>query len=79
VRRFRKDIFYRLNVIPINILPLRERKTDIITIATYLLGQMAQEANIPQINLGREAVKALKNYEWQGNVRELSNVLERSD
>jgi DNA-binding NtrC family response regulator len=66
-------------VIPINILPLRERKTDIITIATYLLGQMAQEANIPQINLGREAVKALKNYEWQGNVRELSNVLERSD
>ena len=76
--RFRKDLFYRLNVIPINILPLRERKTDIITIATYLLGQMAQEANIPQINLGREAVKALKNYEWQGNVRELSNVLERT-
>ena len=76
--RFRKDLFYRLNVIPINILPLRERKTDIITIATYLLGQMAQEANIPQINLGREAVKALKDYEWQGNVRELSNVLERT-
>jgi PAS domain S-box-containing protein len=76
--RFRKDLFYRLNVIPIHILPLRKRKADIIPIATYLLEQMAQEANIPPINLGREAEKALKNYEWQGNVRELSNVLERT-
>jgi PAS domain S-box-containing protein len=76
--RFRKDLFYRLNVIPINILPLRDRKTDIIPIAAYLLEQMAQEANIGQISLGREAVKALKNYEWQGNVRELANVLERT-
>jgi transcriptional regulator with PAS, ATPase and Fis domain len=76
--RFRKDLFYRLNVIPIHILPLRERKTDIIPIAAYLLGQLAQEANIPPIDLGREAEKALKNYEWLGNVRELSNVLERT-
>jgi len=76
--RFRKDLFYRLNVIPINIAPLRERKTDIIPIANYLLGQLAQEANIPAINLEREAENALKNYEWQGNVRELSNVLERT-
>ncbi len=76
--RFRKDLFYRLNVIPIHILPLRERKTDIIPIAAYLLGKLAQEANIPPINLGREAAKALKNHKWQGNVRELSNVLERT-
>jgi len=76
--RFRKDLFYRLNVIPINILPLRERKADIIPIAVYLLRQMAQEANIPEIILDREAEKALKNYEWPGNVRELSNVLERT-
>jgi PAS domain S-box-containing protein len=76
--RFRKDLFYRLNVIPIHILPLRQRKTDIIPIAAYLLEQMAQEANIPPINLDREAEKALKNYDWQGNVRELSNVLERT-
>jgi PAS domain S-box-containing protein len=76
--RFRKDLFYRLNVIPINILPLRERKADIIPIATYLIGQLAQEANIPQINLEREAEEVLKNCEWQGNVRELSNVLERT-
>jgi len=72
--RFRKDLFYRLNVIPIHILPLRERKTDIIPTAAYLLRQMAQEANIPKINLGKEAQTALKNYEWPGNVRELSNV-----
>jgi len=76
--RFRKDLFYRLNVIPIHILPLRERKTDIIPLAVYLLRQMAREAAIPEINLDREAEKALKNYEWPGNVRELSNVLERT-
>ena len=76
--RFRKDLFYRLNVIPIHILPLRERKTDIIPLAAYLLRQMAREAAIPEINLDREAEKALKNYEWPGNVRELSNVLERT-
>jgi PAS domain S-box-containing protein len=76
--RFRKDLFYRLNVIPINILPLRERITDIIPIADYLLGQMAQEANLPQISLDRGAKKALNNYKWPGNVRELSNVLERT-
>ena len=76
--RFRKDLFYRLNVIPINILPLRERKPDIISIDTHLLGQMAQEANIPQINLGRKAEKALRSCAWQGHVRELSNVLERT-
>ena len=76
--RFRKDLFYRLNVIPIHILPLRERKTDIIPTAAYLLRQMAQEANIPKINLGKEAQTALKNYEWPGNVRELSNVFERT-
>jgi PAS domain S-box-containing protein len=76
--RFRKDLFYRLNVIPIKILPLRERKADIIPIARYLLEQMALEANLPEIRLHVEAEKALRNYEWQGNVRELSNVLERT-
>ena len=76
--RFRKDLFYRLNVIPLHILPLRERKRDIIPIANYLLKQMAVEANIPEVELDTETQKALTNYEWQGNVRELSNVLERT-
>jgi PAS domain S-box-containing protein len=75
---FRKDLFYRLNVIPLHIPPLRERKPDIVAIAEYLLKQLALEANIPQIRLDEQAQKALENYEWQGNVRELSNVLERT-
>ena len=75
--RFRKDLFYRLNVIPLHIPPLRQRKGDIIPIARHLLMSMAQEANLVHINIGKEAQKALRNYEWPGNVRELSNVLER--
>ena len=75
---FRKDLFYRLNVIPLKIPPLRERKSDILPAARYLLGRMAHDANLPQIKIDREAERALKNYSWQGNVRELSNVLERA-
>jgi PAS domain S-box-containing protein len=75
--RFRKDLFYRLNVIPLHIPPLRQRKSDIIPIARHLLTNMAQEANLVHIDIGQEAEKALRNYEWPGNVRELSNVLER--
>ena len=76
--RFRKDLFYRLNVIPLHIPALRERKEDIIAIAAYLLEQLRSEANIPRIRLDEQAQKALENHEWQGNVRELSNVLERT-
>jgi len=75
--RFRKDLFYRLNVIPLHIPPLRERKGDIIPITHHLLTSMIQEANLVEINTGKEAEKALRSYEWPGNVRELSNVLER--
>jgi len=76
--RFRKDLFYRLNVIPLHIPPLGERRADIYPIAEYLLKQLAVEANIPQIKLDAQAREALENHEWQGNVRELSNVLERT-
>ena len=76
--RFRKDLFYRLNVIPLHIPPLRQRKTDITAIAEHLLKQLALEGNMPQIRLDEQARQALVNYEWQGNVRELSNVLERT-
>ena len=76
--RFRKDLFYRLNVIPLHIPPLRQRQTDIIAITEYMLKQLALEGNIPQIRLDEQAQQALVNYEWQGNVRELSNVLERT-
>jgi len=76
--RFRKDLFYRLNVIPLHIPALRERKSDILPTARHLLKQMAREANLEEKKIDREAEKALNNYGWQGNVRELSNVLERT-
>ena len=75
---FRKDLFYRLNVIPLNIPPLRERKSDIVPVARFLLDQMAQDANLPAARMDKEVDRAFKQYEWPGNVRELSNVLERA-
>jgi len=77
-QRFRKDLYYRLNVIPLQIPPLRERKGDIIPLARHFLNQMAKEANLPQIKLHRQVEMVLKTYKWPGNVRELSNVLERT-
>ena len=75
---FRKDLFYRLNVIPLHIPPLRERKSDILPTARHLLKQMAREANLREKEIDGEAEKALMNYGWQGNVREMFNVLERT-
>jgi transcriptional regulator with PAS, ATPase and Fis domain len=76
-RRFRKDLFYRLNVIPLSIPPLRERREDIVPTARKLLEQLATEASLPEIHLSPDASEALNGYDWPGNVRELSNVLER--
>lgn len=76
-RRFRKDLFYRLNVIPLSIPPLRERREDIVPTARHLLRQMAAEASLPEIRFSVDAGEALYAYDWPGNVRELCNVLER--
>lgn len=75
---FRKDLFYRLNVIPIYIPPLRERQKDIIPLARHLLKKMAMTANRPQKEIEKNAAEELKKYNWPGNARELSNVLERA-
>jgi PAS domain S-box-containing protein len=75
---FRKDLFYRLNVIPLQIPPLRERRDDIFPLAQHFMQQMAQEAALPEIKMGPEAKKALMRHDWPGNVRELLNVLERT-
>jgi PAS domain S-box-containing protein len=75
--RFRKDLFYRLNVIPIHIPPLRERRDDIIPLAYHLLKQIVHDSGFYEIKLDPEAEKLLKNFDWPGNVRELSNLLER--
>jgi PAS domain S-box-containing protein len=75
--RFRKDLFYRLNVIPLHIPPLRERKEDIIPLCRHLLQDMTRESTAAPIVMEEEAEKALQAYHWPGNVRELSNALER--
>jgi len=74
--RFRKDLFYRLNVFPINIPPLRDHREDIIPIFMSILQKALEEANLSGVELDKSAEKILEEYSWPGNVRELSNVLE---
>jgi len=74
---FRKDLFYRLNVIRLHIPPLRERKEDIIPIASQLLGKIVNDLSYEEVRLTPEAERVLQRYDWPGNVRELMNVLER--
>ncbi len=75
---FRNDFFYRLNVIPLHIPPLRERPDDILPLARHLLRQIAENSPVPDIALTRAAETALTAYPWPGNVRELLNILERT-
>ncbi len=77
-REFRKDLFYRLNVISLNIPPLRERRDDIVPIARHMLKQLDPDAVRAETNIDAEALQILVNYKWPGNARELSNVLERT-
>lgn len=71
--RFREDLYYRLNVVPIVLAPLRARKSDILPLAQHLLARTGRPHE-----LSREAEQCLLNYEWPGNVRELKNVLRRA-
>jgi len=74
--RFRKDLFYRLNVFPITIPPIRERREDVIPVFMHLLRKLSGEAGLFDVRLDRSAQKILMEHGWPGNVRELSNVLE---
>ena len=76
--RFRRDLYYRLNVMSLTIPPLKMRTDDIIPIARHLLRQSIQQANSDEIRLSPDAINALINHPWPGNVRELSNVLDRA-
>lgn len=76
--RFRADLFYRLNVIPIDIPALRERTEDIEILALHFIKKYCQKINIPEKELSQEALEVLKKYQWPGNVRELENTLERA-
>ncbi|MBA4124308.1 MAG: sigma-54-dependent Fis family transcriptional regulator [Acidobacteria bacterium] len=73
--KFRRDLFYRLNVLPVEIPPLRERREDVPEIVAYLLAKRARELNTEKFKITPEAMNALQNHEWRGNVRELENVV----
>ncbi|HEX3471136.1 MAG TPA: sigma-54 dependent transcriptional regulator [Silvibacterium sp.] len=74
---FREDLFYRLNVIPFFVPPLRERKEDIPSLTREFLSVFGREYGRPRVEIGDDALDLLKHYPWPGNVRELKNILER--
>ena len=76
--RFREDLFYRLNVIPIRTPSLRERKEDIFELAVHFLGRHAERIGRSVGHIDDDAVEALIAYDWPGNIRELENVIERA-
>src|SRR5210317_567314 len=75
---FREDLYYRLNVIPILLPPLRDRREDIPLLAKHFLKKICIDMNRPQLELTAEAIRDLENYGWPGNVREMENVIERA-
>src|SRR5579864_3668311 len=75
---FREDLYYRLNVVPINIVPLRERKQDIPSLAEHFLRKYAAETGNRVDSMTPAAIAKLSEYHWPGNVRELENAIERS-
>ena len=76
--RFREDLFYRLNVVPITVPSLADRREDIPALAEHFFARYAREQGIPPPDVGIEAMAALQAYEWPGNVRQLRNVVERT-
>ncbi|UCF05044.1 MAG: sigma-54-dependent Fis family transcriptional regulator [bacterium] len=75
--KFREDLYYRLNVVPIHIPPLRERRSDIAILAEYFLNEAAVELGTAPKKFSRRALDILMDYSWPGNVRELMNLIER--
>ena len=75
---FRKDLYYRLNVIPITVPPLRERGDDIPLLATHFMRQHAKRMGLENLQFTPETMETLRGYGWPGNVRELANVIERA-
>ena len=77
-RRFREDLFYRLNVVEIRVPPLRERREDIDAVALHYLNAFKTKFGKPRLELSASARALMRQYPWPGNVRELVNVLERA-
>jgi transcriptional regulator with GAF, ATPase, and Fis domain len=77
-RRFRQDLFYRLNVFPLELPPLRARKDDIPQLAAHTIARMSKRHRMPAPPLTPEDIEWLQRYDWPGNIRELQNVIERA-
>jgi len=75
---FRTDLFFRLNVFPIRVPPLRERRADIPDLAAHFVQHFARRMNKPAVAIGSATMQVLLDYDWPGNVRELENIIERS-
>jgi len=75
---FREDLYYRLNVVAIDIPPLRDHKEDIPALVKFFLDKFAKESDVPPKSLTRDAMKLLMDFRWPGNVRELENVIQRA-
>ncbi|TDH74572.1 AAA family ATPase, partial [Acinetobacter baumannii] len=75
---FRQDLYYRLNVIKIQLPSLRERIEDVVPIAGLLLKKLERKFGFDGLELSKEAIAVLQSYSWPGNIRELENVLERA-
>lgn len=73
---FRKDLYYRLNVLPVHLPPLRERRDDIAQLVSYYMRKTSKKLNKHSVNISEEYMNYLKNYDWPGNIRELENVVE---
>src|ERR1700745_669143 len=76
--RFREDLYYRLNVFPLRVAALRERKEDIPLLAVHFVELLVKELGFPKPRLTRAGIEALQGYDWPGNIRELRNVVERA-
>ncbi|MGH7193683.1 MAG: sigma-54 interaction domain-containing protein, partial [Candidatus Saccharimonadales bacterium] len=76
-KKFRQDLYFRLNVVTLQIPPLRERREDILLLAEYFLGDFCKKARRPMLRLTASARQRLENHAWPGNVRELRNLMER--
>ena len=76
--RFREDLYYRLNVFPIEMPPLRDRKDDILMLVEYFVQRYAKKAGKSIRTIEKKTLERLRAYDWPGNIRELQNVIERS-
>ncbi len=78
VRKFRQELYYRLNTVTINLPPLRDRKNDVLILANHFLARYRREYEIGSLDLSPEVNKVITNYDWPGNVRELQNVIQHA-